>query len=59
MSNLIPCLGGFCQSRDHCLNYLSESVGNPVERMCGKEEKPELTRGYPESIINQLEKENV
>jgi len=51
MRNLIPCLGGFCKSRDKCLNYLSESVGNPVERLCGTEDEPELVRAYPERIL--------
>lgn len=32
----IPCMGGFCSSRDHCPNYSAKpSKIQPMERLCG------------------------
>jgi hypothetical protein len=47
MSNLIPCLGGMCNSREKCANYLDPFTrANPLERLCGTNEEPELMRSY-------------
>lgn len=43
--NLIPCLGGWCQSRGNCQHYLNPSKDlEPVERLCGKVEEPEKVK---------------
>ena len=57
MSNLIPCQGGWCLSRERCGNYLfgDKSVDRPSDRLCGKEEEPETVRIYPVSITKALE----
>lgn len=40
-TGLIPCMGGFCASRDKCAHYHSELERDPVERLCGATEEPE------------------
>jgi hypothetical protein len=37
---MIPCMGGFCASRERCAHYYAESYLRPSERLCGKEERP-------------------
>ena len=38
---MIPCMGGFCYTRDRCANYYADSDIYPVERLCGEVEEPE------------------
>ena len=35
---MIPCMGGFCNSRHRCKNYYATGR-DPVERLCGEEEE--------------------
>jgi hypothetical protein len=38
---MIPCMGGFCTSREDCAHYYAESHLRPAERLCGNVEHPE------------------
>ena len=41
--NLVPCMGGFCLSREHCQHYhATQSPLDIVERLCGPVEEPEI-----------------
>lgn len=50
MTKPIPCMGGWCKKREACENYHAQSQLQPVERLCGKEDDPE--------IIREVEEEN-
>jgi len=39
MTFLLPCMGGWCEKREHCANYhqgVPLTVGAPAERICEK-----------------------
>lgn len=41
---MIPCMGGFCKSRESCAHYYAESSLTPSERLCGAVEEVERVR---------------
>jgi len=36
---MIPCMGGWCSSREGCRHYYAESTLTPSERLCGDVEE--------------------
>lgn len=41
--SLVPCLGGWCASREKCMHYhATDSDIEIVERLCGPKEEPEV-----------------
>lgn len=49
-STALPCMGGWCKSREKCLRYHSTRLSAwPEERMCGKVEVP-LTSASAQAI---------
>ena len=46
---MISCLGGWCQCREHCENYLLRGP-YPVERLCGPTPEPAYGRNGREVI---------
>ena len=38
---MIPCLGGWCLSRERCAHYYAQSDLTPSERLCGEVEEIE------------------
>lgn len=36
MTLLLPCMGGWCEKREHCANYHEGTAGAPSERICEK-----------------------
>jgi len=51
---LIPCMGGFCGSRESCGNYHSTADMNPSERLCGAMEEPERVRSIPMTFLELI-----
>ena len=47
---MISCMGGWCQCREHCLNYL-ERGHHPVERLCGPTPDPDYGRNGREVYL--------
>lgn len=41
MKQLVPCMGGWCRSREKCAHYYTQSPNMPAERLCGPQEEPE------------------
>ena len=44
---MIPCMGGWCRSRERCANYYAQSPLTPSERLCGSVEEPNPIRMDP------------
>jgi len=45
MTNIVPCMGGFCSKRDGCVHYHSTADMNPSERLCGQgKDEPETAK---------------
>lgn len=56
---MIPCMGGWCQSRDKCAHHVKGWSENPAERLCPSgEESPEpILRSKNETISSWLRAE--
>lgn len=46
-TSILPCMGGWCRSRDRCLHYVFGSADlTPSERLCGATEEPEPVKAH-------------
>lgn len=56
-ASLPPCMGGWCNIREHCTRYHLESDRLPAERLCEKSNYAAFLPLRPASIFHEIEAE--